>query len=136
MIANELTRELLARGEQARLVSRRARPHPGAEVFAADLAHAHGTLAAVQGAKVVYLVAGLPYWASAWTHLWPWVMRNTLEACKRTGARRVCSSEAWADRIDPSPGRIKALLPHAKPAKGAREERMKRWGEALRPRRP
>ena len=88
-IASELARELLARGEKVRLVSRRAPPHPGAEVVAADLTDAAQTLAAVQGSGVVYLLAGLPYRTAVWAELWPHVMRNTLEACQRAGARLV-----------------------------------------------
>ena len=66
VIGNELANELLARGEKVRLVSRRARPLPRAESVAADLAHAHETFAAVEGSRVVYLVAGLAYRASVW----------------------------------------------------------------------
>ena len=61
VIGNGLARELFACGEKVRLVSRRARPQTGAEVRAADLTDAAQTLAAVQGSRVVYLVAGLPY---------------------------------------------------------------------------
>jgi nucleoside-diphosphate-sugar epimerase len=101
IIGNELARELLARGEKVRLVSRRARPLLGAETFAADLTQAGGALAAVQGSRVVYLVAGLPYRTSVWEHLWPRVMRNTLEACKRSGAKLVFFDNVYAyGRVD------------------------------------
>ena len=90
VIGNELTRELLARGEKVRCASRRARPHPGAaEVVGADLTDAAQTLAAVQGSRVVYLVAGLAYRTAVWEEQWPRVMRNVIGACQHTGARLV-----------------------------------------------
>jgi nucleoside-diphosphate-sugar epimerase len=96
VIANGLTGELLARGEKVRLVSRRGHVLPGTETIRADLADAAHTLAAVRGSRVVYLVVGLPYRASVWRHLWPHVMRNVLEACKRTGARLVFFDNVYA----------------------------------------
>ena len=100
-IGRELARELLSRGEKVRLVSRRASPHPGAESVAADLTSAAHTLAAVQGSRVVYLLAGLPYRTKVWRHAWPHIMRNVLEACKRTGARLVFFDNVYAyGRVD------------------------------------
>jgi nucleoside-diphosphate-sugar epimerase len=89
VIGNGLARELLARGEKVRLASRRARPHEGAEVVAVDLTEAAPTLAAVQGSRVVYLVAGLIYRTAVWAEQWPRAMQNTIAACRRTGARLV-----------------------------------------------
>lgn len=101
VIADGLSQELLARGERVRLVSRRARPVPGAESVAADLTDAAQTLAAVQGSRVVYLVAGLPYRAAIWEEQWPRVMRHAIEACRRAGARLVFFDNVYAyGRVD------------------------------------
>lgn len=96
VIANELAGLLLARGETVRLVSRRARPHAGAEVVAADLIDAAQTRAAVEGARIVYLVAGLPYRAAVWEAQWPRIMRHTVEACSASGARLVFFDNVYA----------------------------------------
>jgi nucleoside-diphosphate-sugar epimerase len=96
VIASGLARELIGRGEAVRLISRRARPYPGAEVVAADLTDAAQTLAAAQGAQVVYLVAGLPYRAAIWEEQWPRVMRHAIEACKGTGARLLFFDNVYA----------------------------------------
>lgn len=108
-IGGELARELLARGEKVRLVSRRAPPHPCAEVLTADLVDLAQTLAAVEGSRMVYLLAGLPYRTAVWTHLWPRVMRNTLEACKRAGARLVFFDNVYAY------GRVEGTMTEATP---------------------
>lgn len=96
VIARELTQALLATGERVRLVSRRARAEPDTETCRADLTHAVETLRAVEGSRVVYLVAGLPYRAKVWQRDWPRVMRNTIEACKRANARLVFLDNVYA----------------------------------------
>jgi nucleoside-diphosphate-sugar epimerase len=90
VIGNELVRELVARHEKIRLVGRAPRSAPGvAEVVAADLSDAAQTLAAVQGSRVVYLLVGLKYDFAVWRDLWPRIMRHTIEACKKTGAKLI-----------------------------------------------
>lgn len=88
-IGTELVRELLAAGKRVRLVGRNPHPVAGAETFAADLADRGRCVEAVAGAKVAYLLAGLKYDAAVWRELWPRVMANAIEACKRAGARLV-----------------------------------------------
>ena len=89
-IGVELAGELVKAKQPVRLVGRNPRPIPGVtEVVAADLSDPAQTLAAVQGSDVVYLLAGLKYDLQVWSDLWPRIMRNTLEACKKTGARLV-----------------------------------------------
>jgi nucleoside-diphosphate-sugar epimerase len=85
-IGTELARELLARGEKVRLVSRHLRGGPeAAEVRPADLTDAAGAIDAVRGSRIVYLLAGLKYSVRAWRESWPRIMGNTIEACKRAG---------------------------------------------------
>ena len=89
-IGNELVRLLAARNEPFRLVGRNPRLSPGAtEAFAADLTDQDQTIRAVAGSSVVYLLVGLKYDYRVWRELWPRVMGNTIEACKRTGARLI-----------------------------------------------
>jgi nucleoside-diphosphate-sugar epimerase len=89
-IGNELVRLLAAQNEPFRLVGR----HPvsvegAAEVLSADLSDQQQTTQAVAGSSVVYLLAGLKYDHKVWAEMWPRVMANTIEACKRAGARLI-----------------------------------------------
>jgi nucleoside-diphosphate-sugar epimerase len=89
-IANELVRELGKKGLRIRLVGRNPTPSASAsEIMTADLSDADQTLSAVSGSEVVYLLAGLKYELRVWRELWPRIMRNTIEACKRTNAKLV-----------------------------------------------
>jgi nucleoside-diphosphate-sugar epimerase len=88
-IANELAAILAAKNAPFRLVGRNPKPLAGAEVFAADLSDREQTLAAVSGSSVVCLVVGLKYDLAVWRDLWPRIMANTIEACKRAQARLI-----------------------------------------------
>ena len=90
VIGSVLLRELGARGETIRLASRSAKLEAGAkEAVAADLSDLEQTIDAVSGSSVVHLVVGLQYNLGMWQDLWPKIMRNTMEACKRTKAKLV-----------------------------------------------
>ena len=89
-IGNELVKVLAAENEPFRLVGRSAKPAPGAtETVAADLTNLDQTIRAVAGSAIVHLLVGLKYDLRVWTDLWPRVMSNTIEACKRAGAKLV-----------------------------------------------
>jgi nucleoside-diphosphate-sugar epimerase len=89
-ISNELVKLLNARKEAYRLVSRRAAPMAvAAETMAADLTDPEQALRAIAGSSVVYLLIGLKYDHMIWEEMWPRVMANTIEACKRSGAKLV-----------------------------------------------
>ena len=89
-ISNELVKLLAGREQPFRLVGRNPATRPGdAELVAADLADRDQTVRAVAGTSVVYLLAGLKYDHTVWAELWPRIMANTLEACKRAGARLI-----------------------------------------------
>src|SRR5580698_4534008 len=88
-IGNELAKILSARNRPFRLVGRNPRPVAGGSVFAADLADQEQTIRAVSGSTVVCLLAGLKYNFRIWRELWPRVMANTIEACKRAEARLI-----------------------------------------------
>src|SRR4030081_967178 len=89
-ISNELVRELTARNESIRLVSRNPKLVPGvAEAVAADLSNFDDMLKAVSGSTVAFLVVGLKYDLKVWRELWPRIMRNAIEAAKRSNARLI-----------------------------------------------
>ncbi len=89
-IGNELAKMLAAHGGGFRVVSRSGRAAEGAsETVSADLTDLGQTVNAVAGSSVVYLLAGLKYDTKVWQEMWPRVMNNTIEACKRAGARLV-----------------------------------------------
>jgi nucleoside-diphosphate-sugar epimerase len=86
----ELAKLLAAGNQPFRLVSRNPRGAPGAtETVAADLTDLDQTIRAVAGSSVVHLLAGVKYDHEVWREVWPRVMSNTIEACKRAGAKLV-----------------------------------------------
>jgi nucleoside-diphosphate-sugar epimerase len=88
-IADELARILLATNTRVRLVSRSPRPIGTAELFPADLSDPDQAIRAVAGSSIVHLLVGLKYSLPVWQDLWPRIMANTIEACKRANARLV-----------------------------------------------
>ena len=89
-IGNELAKLLAARKEPFRLVGRNPRPAQGAaEIVGADITDRDQTIRAVAGSKIVHLVVGLKYDHKLWQEVWPRVMQNTIEACKRAGAKLI-----------------------------------------------
>jgi nucleoside-diphosphate-sugar epimerase len=88
-ISNELAKILAANRVPFRLVGRSPSPLAGGEVVAADLSDQAQTVKAVAGSTVVHLLVGLKYDVRVWRELWPRIMANTLEACKRAQARLV-----------------------------------------------
>ncbi|MBC8024346.1 MAG: NAD-dependent epimerase/dehydratase family protein [Burkholderiales bacterium] len=89
-IGTELARQLAKAGHRVRLVARNPKPVEGiGETVSADISDLDQTVRAVSGSTVVYLVAGLKYDADVWRELWPRVMANAIEACKRAKAKLV-----------------------------------------------
>jgi nucleoside-diphosphate-sugar epimerase len=87
-IGSLLLSELSKRGGPVRVVARNAKPGGGAtEAVTADLSDLQQTIRAVAGSRVVYLVAGLAYNLNIWRDLWPKIMQNTIEACKKANAK-------------------------------------------------
>ncbi len=74
-IGNELVRLLAPKNQPFRLVGRNPNATPGATE----------TLAS----SVVHLLVGLKYDRRVWQDMWPRIMSNTIEACKRAGARLI-----------------------------------------------
>jgi len=89
-IANELSRLLVARGMPYRLVSRKGAATAGAaETVAANVSDRDQAILAVADSSIVFLLVGLKYHHRVWEETWPRIMANTIEACKRAGARLV-----------------------------------------------
>ena len=87
-IGNELVTLLAAKNQPFRLVGRNPKATPGAtETLAADLTDKDQTIRAVAGSSVVHLLVGLKYDHKLWQEMWPRVMSNTIEACKRARAK-------------------------------------------------
>jgi nucleoside-diphosphate-sugar epimerase len=87
-IGNELIKLLAAKTQPFRLVGRNPKATPGAtETLAADLTDKDQTIRAVAGSSVVHLLVGLKYDHKLWQEVWPRVMSNTIEACKRARAK-------------------------------------------------
>jgi len=89
-IGNELVKLLAAKNQPFRLVGRSPRPSPGAtELLTADLTVKDDAIRAVAGSSVAYLLVGLKYDHKVWAEMWPRIMSNAIEACKRAGAKLV-----------------------------------------------
>jgi nucleoside-diphosphate-sugar epimerase len=88
-IANELLPILMESKERVRIVARRPKQINGVESVSADLSDAGQTIEAVKGSAVVYLLVGLEYDYKVWAEKWPLVMRNTINACKASGAKLI-----------------------------------------------
>jgi nucleoside-diphosphate-sugar epimerase len=89
-IGSELAKALIDRKQHFRLVSRSAGTVTGAtESVSADVTDQGQTIRAVAGSRVVYLLVGLKYDHKVWAEMWPRVMANAIEACKRAEAKLV-----------------------------------------------
>jgi nucleoside-diphosphate-sugar epimerase len=87
-IGNELVKLLAAKNQPFRLVGRSPKATPGAtETLAADLTDRDQAIRAAAGSSVVHLLVGLKYDHALWQEMWPRIMSNTIEACKRARAK-------------------------------------------------
>lgn len=90
-IGTELARELHdSYTTDIRLVSRHPRKlHDTDELLSADLMNAVETDTAVAGSDIVYLTVGLPPDSALWAEQLPTMMKNTIDACEKHGAKLV-----------------------------------------------
>ncbi len=89
VVANQLAKLLIAEHEPVKLISRSGHTLPGAVAVKADMSSLDQTLDAVRDSSTVYLCVGLKYDHDIWTEMWPRIMSNTIEACKRNNAKLV-----------------------------------------------
>jgi nucleoside-diphosphate-sugar epimerase len=96
-IGIELVSHLAKKGLRIRLVSRNPKDAEDAgQVVSADLANLDQTISAVAGSEVVYLLVGLKYDLKVWRELWPRIMNNVIEACKRANAKLIFFDNVYA----------------------------------------
>jgi nucleoside-diphosphate-sugar epimerase len=108
-IATELTTVLQSNAQKIRLVSRHPKPVEGAEIFQADALNRDQVFQAVKGSDIVYLLVGLEYKKKVWETSWPIIMRNTIDACKATGARLIFFDNVYMY------GRVKGKMTESTP---------------------
>jgi nucleoside-diphosphate-sugar epimerase len=89
-IGTELVKELAHAGQPVRLVGRNPKRVQGAtEALSADISDRDQAIRAVSGSRVVHLLVGLKYDHRVWRELWPRIMSNAIEACKRANSKLI-----------------------------------------------
>ncbi len=88
-IANEFSKVLSQNNIPYTLVSRAPKPSKGVLTKAADLTNAAQTSEAIKGSSVVILCAGVKYDIRIWNKLWPAIMNNTINACKKYNCKLI-----------------------------------------------
>jgi nucleoside-diphosphate-sugar epimerase len=89
-IGTALAKDLSAYTDNIRLVSRNpSKINSKDHLMKADLLNSSELDAAVAGSGTVYLVAGITYKVKIWQEQWPVIMKNTINACKKHGAKLV-----------------------------------------------
>jgi nucleoside-diphosphate-sugar epimerase len=97
IIGHELSKHLPAYTASVRQTSRNPRKvNPTDELIKADLLNYDQTANAVAGSDIVYLVAGLKYDVKTWKEQWPKLMRNVIDACKKSNAKLVFFDNVYA----------------------------------------
>ncbi len=90
IIGKELAKALPQYTNKIRLVSRNPKKvNKSDELFTANLFNADETMKAVEGSEVVYLTVGLKYDINVWRKQWPPLMKNVIEACKKSKSKFV-----------------------------------------------
>ena len=90
VIGKELAKALPQYTNKIRLVSRNPKKvNNGDELVSANLLNSDEILKAVEGAKVVYLTAGIQYDIKIWRRDWPIIMKNVIDACKKNNSKFV-----------------------------------------------
>ena len=90
VISDALINELSKRNKRVRLVARKpAKASSDQETVSADISNLDQTIQAVSGSEIVLLLIGLKYDIKVWRSMWPPIMANTIEACKRANAKLI-----------------------------------------------
>lgn len=100
-IGRDLAKELKQYTDKIRLVSR----HPKAvnaddALYPADLSNPDSFDKSVEGSEVVYLTVGFDYNIKVWRETWPKVIKATIDACEKHGAKLVFFDNVYM--YDPS----------------------------------
>ncbi|WP_194976700.1 NAD-dependent epimerase/dehydratase family protein [Aquiflexum lacus] len=100
-IGTSLAKDLTAYTDNIRLVSRNpSKINPKDQLMKADLLNQGELDEVVKGSDIVYLVSGITYKTKIWQEQWPIIMKNTIEACKKHGAKLVFFDNMYC--YDPS----------------------------------
>jgi nucleoside-diphosphate-sugar epimerase len=90
LIGKELAKAIYDYNKAIRLVSRNpVKVNPSDQLFATDLTIPHELFKAVEGSDIVYVTIGFKYKYSTWKDLWPPLMKNAINACKKYNAKLV-----------------------------------------------
>lgn len=90
VIGQELAKNLVNFTDKIKLVARNPQKVNQTDILhPADLTISDQVDEAVKESKIVYLVAGFPYKTKVWREVWPKVMTNVIEACRKYNARLV-----------------------------------------------
>ena len=98
IIGEELARELRKNyTDQIKLVGRNPKKvHPDDLLFKADLLHPESVIKALENTKIAYLTVGLPYDSEIWLRDWVIVMKNVIDACKKSQCKLVYFDNTYA----------------------------------------
>lgn len=96
-VGRETAKILAARGDEARVIQRRAPAAlpVGARFAAADVLDRDSLRAACQGAGALVCCIGFPYDSRVWETAWPRAMANMLDVCAEQGARFVFADNLY-----------------------------------------
>jgi nucleoside-diphosphate-sugar epimerase len=94
-VGSATARELLTRGEQVRVVTRRGTGPDGAECVAADAQDAARLSELADGAAAIYNCVNPTYSAAAWTRDWPPIAAALLAAAESSGAVLATTSNLY-----------------------------------------
>jgi nucleoside-diphosphate-sugar epimerase len=96
-IGTPLAKELRHFTDKIRLVSRNPKKvNDTDELFSADITEAAQVDKAISGSDVVYLTAGFAYDIKVWRRVWPNLIRNVIDSCKKYKARLVFFDNIYA----------------------------------------
>jgi len=112
VIGKELAKSLTKYTNKIRLVSRNPKKvNDTDELFKANLLNVEETMKAVEGSEVVYLTVGLQYDINVWRTQWPPLMKNVIEACKKSNSKLVFFDNVY------SYGRVNGWMTEETPIK-------------------
>lgn len=90
VVGDALAKEFASKKIPVRLVARNPKKiAEGQETISADITNLDQTIQAVTGSGVVFLLIGLKYDIKVWQTMWPPIMANTIQACKRAKAKLI-----------------------------------------------
>ena len=89
-IGSVLAKELTSYTKDIRLVSRSPKKvNDTDQLFPADVTDREQLFKAIEGSEVVYITVGFEYDIKVWRATWPPLIRNVIDACKKSGSKLV-----------------------------------------------